>query len=128
GSALKPLLYAAALERGCTPASMLLDVPSTFTTKSGPYRPANYDLQFRGPVPMRVALASSLNVPAVRTLDDLGVDALIEMAHRAGLDSLEAAEAYGLALTLGGGGVRLLDLTAAYGAFAQGGVRYEPWL
>ncbi|MCK9495619.1 MAG: transglycosylase domain-containing protein [Dehalococcoidia bacterium] len=128
GSALKPLLYAAALERGYTPASMLLDVPSTFTTKSGPYRPANYDLQFRGPVPMRVALASSLNVPAVRTLDDLGVDALIQIAHRAGLDSLEAAEAYGLALTLGGGGVRLLDLTAAYGAFAQGGVRYEPWL
>ncbi len=128
GSALKPLLYAAAIERGYTPASMLLDVPSAFRTDAGPYRPVNYDLRYRGPVPMRVALASSLNVPAVRTLDDIGVDALIEMAHRSGLDSLDAAEAYGLSLTLGGGGVRLLDLTAAYGAFAQEGVRYEPWL
>ena len=128
GSALKPLLYAAAIERGYTPASMLLDVPSVFETDAGPYRPANYDLRFRGPVTMRVALASSLNVPAVRTLDAIGVDALIEMAHRAGLDSLDAAEAYGLSLTLGGGGVRLIDVTAAYGAFAQGGARYEPWL
>lgn len=128
GSALKPWLYAAALERGYTPASMVLDVPSTFPTEGGPYRPANYDLRFRGPVTMRTALGSSLNVPAVRTLDAIGVDTLISMAHRAGLDSLEAAEAYGLALTLGGGGVRLLDLTASYGAFAQGGVRHEPWL
>ncbi len=128
GSALKPLLYALALERGFTPASMLLDVPSTFETNDGPYRPVNYDLRFRGPVSLRVALASSLNVPAVRTLDALGVDALLEMAHRAGLGSLEAAEAYGLALTLGGGGVRLLDLTAAYGAFAAEGERREPWL
>ncbi len=128
GSALKPLLYALALERGYTPASMLLDVPTTFTTKDGPYRPVNYDLKFRGPVTMRVALASSLNVPAVRTLDALGVDAFLEMTHRAGLDSLEAAEAYGLALTLGGGGVRLIDLTAAYGAFATDGTRREPWV
>ncbi|MCB9484115.1 MAG: transglycosylase domain-containing protein [Dehalococcoidia bacterium] len=128
GSALKPLLYAAAIERGYSPASMLLDVPSVFETDAGPYRPANYDLRFRGPVTMRVALASSLNVPAVRTLDAIGVDALIEMAHRAGLDSLDAAEAYGLSLTLGGGGVRLIDLAAAYGALAQEGVRYEPWL
>lgn len=128
GSALKPLLYALALERGYTPASMLLDVPTTFTTRDGPYRPANYDLRFHGPVTMRMALASSLNVPAVRTTEALGVDALLEMAHRAGLSSLSAAEAYGLALTLGGGGVRLVDLTAAYGAFATDGTRYEPWL
>lgn len=128
GSALKPLLYAAALERGYTAASMLLDVPSTFTSAGGPYSPVNYDLRFRGPVSLRVALASSLNVPAVRMLDTLGVDALLEVAHRAGLDSLQAAEAYGLALTLGGGSVRLVDLTAAYGVFATGGGRREPWV
>lgn len=128
GSALKPLLYAAAIERGAAPASMLLDVPSVFPTDGGPYRPQNYDLRFRGPVTLRVALGSSLNVPAVRTLDALGVNALVEIAQRAGLDSLEATEAYGLALTLGGGGVRLIDLAAAYGAFAQGGVRREPWI
>jgi len=128
GSALKPLLYAAALEHGYTAASPLLDVPSTFVTSTGPYAPVNYDLHYRGPVPLRVALASSLNVPAVRTLEDLGVDALLQIAHRAGLSSLDAAEAYGLALTLGGGGVRLLDLTAAYGAFADGGQRHQPWV
>ena len=128
GSALKPLLYAAALERGYTPASMLLDVPSTFSSDGGPYAPVNYDLRFRGPVTMRVALASSLNVPAVRTLDALGVEALVEIAQRAGLDTLDATEAYGLALTLGGGGVRLIDLTSAYGAFAQEGLRHEPWV
>lgn len=128
GSALKPLLYALALERGYTPASMLLDVPATFRTPSGPYRPVNYDLKFRGPAPMRVALASSLNVPAVRTLDALGVEPFVDYLHQAGLDSLEAAETYGLALTLGGGGVRLLDLTAAYGAFARDGSRRQPWV
>lgn len=128
GSALKPLLYAVALERGYTPASPLLDVPSTFATNSGPYTPVNYDLRFRGPVTMRVALASSLNVPAVRTLDAIGVDALLEFSRRAGLSSLDAAEAYGLALTLGGGSVTLLDLTSAYGAFANGGERHAPWV
>lgn len=128
GSALKPLLYALALERGYTPASMLLDVPTTFETKGGPYRPVNYDLKHRGPVTLRVALASSLNVPAVRTTEALGVEGLLAMAHRAGLSSLGAAEAYGLALTLGGGGVRLTDLTYAFGALADGGSRHEPWL
>lgn len=128
GSALKPLLYAAALERGFTPASPLLDVPSTFSTAGGTYTPVNYDLRYRGPVTMRVALASSLNVPAVRTLDAIGVEALLEMSRRAGLSSLDAAEAYGLALTLGGGSVTLLDLTSAYGAFADGGERHAPWV
>jgi penicillin-binding protein 1C len=128
GSALKPFLYAAAMERGWTAASMLLDVPSTYSTPSGPYAPVNYDLRFRGPVPLRVALASSLNVPAVRTLDAIGVDALLEMAHRAGMTSLTAAEVYGLALTLGGGEVRPLDLTAAYGGLANGGVQHRPWV
>jgi penicillin-binding protein 1C len=128
GSALKPLIYALALERGFTAASMLLDIPSTFEAAGGPYRPVNYDLRFRGPVTMRTALGSSLNVPAVRMTDALGVDAVLEFAHQAGLESLEATEVYGLSLALGGGGVRLIDLTAAFGAFAVDGVRYEPWL
>lgn len=128
GSALKPLLYAAAFEHGYTPASMLLDVPTTFDTSTGPYTPRNYDHRFHGPVTLRVALASSLNVPAVRTLDDIGIDALLNVTHRFGLSSLEAAEAYGLSLTLGGGGVRLLDLTAAYGALANNGELMRPYI
>lgn len=72
GSALKPMLYAAALERGFTAATPLLDVPTTFDTPTGAYTPHNYDLHFRGPVSLRIALASSLNVPAVRALDASG--------------------------------------------------------
>ena len=127
GSALKPFLYAAAFERGYTAATPLLDVPSSFETPIGSYQPVNYDLRFRGPTPLRVALASSLNVPAVRTLDDIGIDAMLEMAHRAGLRRLSPAEDYGLALTLGAGEVRLFDLTAAYAALAAGGLRAEPY-
>lgn len=127
GSALKPFLYTAALEQGYTAASQLLDVATTFDTAEGPYSPGNYDRRFHGPVPLRTALASSYNVPAVRTLADLGIDRFLETAHRFGLDTLTEAERYGLALTLGGGEVRLLDLTAAYGVLANGGERREPY-
>ena len=75
-----------------------------------------------------MALASSLNVPAVRTLEAIGVDAFLEMAQRVGLDTLDAPEAYGLALTLGAGEVTPLDLTAAFGAFAAGGTLQEPYV
>jgi penicillin-binding protein 1C len=128
GSALKPFLYAAAFEQGFTPATMLLDVPVTFETRSGLYTPVNYDQNFRGPTPVRVALASSLNVPAVRTLDAIGVETFLEMAHRVGLTTLDATEAYGLAITLGSGEVTLRDLTGAYGAIANGGTLHEPYL
>lgn len=129
GSALKPFLYAAAFERGYTAASMLLDVPTSYRVPGGhSYTPHNYDLRYRGPTTVRTALASSLNIPAVRTLADIGVPALLEMSHRVGLDSLGAAEAYGLALTLGAGEVTLLDLTSAYGALANEGRLAEPFV
>ncbi|MCC6387744.1 MAG: transglycosylase domain-containing protein [Dehalococcoidia bacterium] len=127
GSALKPFLYAAAFERGYTPASSLLDVPSTFASASGPYSPMNYDRQFHGVVTLRTALASSFNVPAVRTLDAIGMDAFLEIAHRFGLRSLTDTEVYGPAVVLGGGEVRLLDLTAAYGALANSGSLVAPF-
>jgi penicillin-binding protein 1C len=127
GSALKPLLYAAAFERGFTPATPLLDVPTTFSTSEGPYAPQDFDRSFRGVVSLRVALASSLNVPAVRTLDALGVDALLDVSRRFGLGTLTDAERYGLALTLGGGDVRLLDLTSAYAALGAGGTLRAPF-
>lgn len=127
GSALKPLLYAAAFEHGFTAATPLLDVPTTFTTNEGPYAPLDFDRAFRGVVPLRVALASSLNVPAVRTLDALGLDAMLEMTRRFGLGTLSDAESYGLSLALGGGDVRLLDLTAAYAALGAGGELRTPF-
>jgi penicillin-binding protein 1C len=127
GSALKPFLYAAAFERGYTPASSLLDVPTSFLTERGVYAPLNYDRTFHGPVSLRTALASSLNIPAVRTLDAIGVDSMLEIAHRFGLRTLTAAESYGLSLTLGGGEVPLLDLTSAYAALAASGRLAEPY-
>jgi penicillin-binding protein 1C len=127
GSALKPFLYATAFEQGFTAASMLLDVPSGFDTEAGLYQPLNYDRRFNGPLSLRTALASSLNVPAVRTLDTVGVDALLATAHRFGLSTLTDAEVYGLALTLGGGEVRLLDLANAYATLANGGLLHQPY-
>ena len=127
GSALKPFLYATALTRGFTAASMLLDIPSAFTSDAGLYEPLNYDRRFKGPVSLRSALASSLNVPAVRTLAALGVDSFLTTVHRFGLSTLTDAEVYGLALTLGGGEVRLLDLTSAYATLANLGQPTVPY-
>ncbi len=127
GSALKPFLYAAALEQGFTAASPVLDVPTAFHTKDGLYSPQNFDRRFHGVVPLRTALASSFNVPAVRTLDQVGIPAFLEVAHRFGLATLTEPERYGLAIALGGAEVRLLDLTAAYAALGAGGTLAEPY-
>jgi 1A family penicillin-binding protein len=128
GSAFKPFTYAVALSQGFTPASMLLDVPTTFLTAEGkPYTPMNYDRTYHGPVSLREALGSSLNVPAVRVLDEVGVEKVLELAKELGITTLKDAERYGLSLTLGGGEVPLLELTAAYAAFANGGYRVTPF-
>jgi len=131
GSSLKPITYAAAFDPRrddvFTPATMILDVRTSFTTKEGePYVPRNYDLRYHGPVLVREALASSYNLPAVKTLDHIGVDTLIRLARQMGISTFSDSGRYGLALTLGGGEVRLLDMATAYGAFANGGLRVEP--
>jgi penicillin-binding protein 1C len=132
GSALKPLVYAAALDPttpsgGWTAASMLLDVKTTFVTADGKaYTPANYDLREHGPVLVRTALASSLNIPAVLTLDHVGLQGLFNFATKLGISTFNDPKSYDLSLALGGGAVRLIELTAAYGAFANGGYRVEP--
>jgi membrane carboxypeptidase/penicillin-binding protein PbpC len=106
---------------------MILDVRTAFVTKEGfSYVPQNYDRAYHGPVSARAALAGSLNLPAVVVLDHIGVPTLLSLAGRMGLTTLTDAERYDLALTLGGGEVRLLDLTAAFGVFANGGRRVEP--
>lgn len=120
GSALKPFLYALALDRGRHAASIMADVPRTFETPAGPYRPRNYDRRFRGPVRLREALASSLNVPAVELAAELGPPALLQTLHRAGFTSLhQSAEYYGVGLALGNGDVTLLELANAYRALAN---------
>ncbi|HEY8469036.1 MAG TPA: penicillin-binding protein 1C, partial [Longimicrobiales bacterium] len=130
GSTLKPFLYGLAFDRGYTAATVLPDVPRTYETTTGPYRPRNYDRRFRGPVRARVALASSLNVPAVELAHRLGVGAFLATLHDAGFKSLDqSADHYGLGLALGNGDVTLLELANAYRGLANGGVwRPVRWL
>ncbi len=132
GSALKPLIYAAAFDPTrpdpMTAASMILDVRTSFQTHNGrPYTPVNYDGLEHGPVLARQALASSLNIPAVITLNRLGLPDFFNFANRLGITTLGDPRQADLSIALGGGEVRLLDLTAAYGAFASGGFRISPF-
>ena len=132
GSALKPFVYAAALDpkraQPYTAATMLLDVRHTFTTHEGDaYTPANYDNLEHGPVSTRQALASSLNIPAVITLDSVGLSSLFDLSSSLGISTFGNPDDYDLSLALGGGEVNLLELSAAYGAFANNGSRLDPY-
>ena len=126
GSALKPFTYGLALEKGLTAASMVKDEPSAFPTATGAYIPLNYDRRFHGPMSLRTALASSLNVPAVALLERIGPDFLYRRLKDLGFESLDQSPVYyGIGLTLGNGEVTLLELTRAYAALARQGV-YRP--
>lgn len=123
GSALKPLLYGMAFDKGYTPADVLPDVLRTYATSTGSYTPRNYDRRYHGPVRIREALASSYNVPAVELTSRLGPGSLLETLHAAGFESLtEDADHYGLGLSLGNGDVTLLEVANAYRMIANGGV------
>ena len=127
GSAIKPLTYAAALERGFTPATMVTDVRTAFPTREGlPYVPVNYDYRYHGPVLLRQALACSYNLVAVKVLNQIGVDALVDLARRLGVSSLNEVDRQGLSLTLGGMEVSLMELAAAYGALGREGAWLQP--
>ncbi|NCP87512.1 MAG: hypothetical protein CO094_13985 [Anaerolineae bacterium CG_4_9_14_3_um_filter_57_17] len=140
GSSIKPFTYLAAFEKGWTPATLIWDVPSYFPPSGDPndprepYVPVNYDGKFHGPVTVRTALANSFNIPAVKTLQFAGIyddpatpqsEGLIGMARRLGITSLTRDD-YGLALTLGGGDVSVLEMTAAYAVIANNGQKIPP--
>jgi penicillin-binding protein 1C len=124
GSALKPFLYGMALEqRLLTAASLLEDTPLDLSVLGGLYRPRNYDERFRGLVTVRTALAASLNIPAVRTLELVGAEAFVQQLRRLGFEGVSAAgEYYGPSLALGSMDVSLWELVNAYRALANGGV------
>lgn len=128
GSTLKPFTYLLALERGMPPSSVLADVPAEFVTKTGLYRPVNYDRSYSGPVSLRRALGNSLNVPAVRLLQAIGGPAALQEALTScGISTLTEPDwHYGLGLTIGGAEVRLLELTNAYACLARLG-EWLPW-
>ncbi len=130
GSALKPFTYAAAmnplLPNPWTAATMILDVETPFVTRRlESYTPANFGLVEHGPVLLREALASSMNIPAVVALQHIGIEAMVTLAANAGLTTLANNTDVDLSITLGGGEVRRLDLTQAYSSFANGGYRVE---
>ena len=135
GSSIKPFVYATAFSKGYLPNTILFDVKTQFSptceadspsSESPCYSPNNYNNKFRGPVSMRNALAGSLNIPAVKTLYLAGLKNTLKLAADMGLTTLNDPERYGLTLVLGGGEVRLLDMTYAYGVFANDGLKAEP--
>ena len=129
GSALKPFTYALGFEAGVTPATVVADVPASYSTaKPGVlYTPRNYDGKFHGPLRVRQALAGSQNVPAVALAASLGVPDVLRFLKAVGITSLEKNAAhYGLGLTLGNAEVTLADLVGAYAVLARGGTWIRP--
>lgn len=135
GSSFKPIVYAAAFQKGYTPETVVFDLKTQFSTACQPndfngeppcYSPENFDLIFSGPITLRNALAQSKNIPAVKTLYLAGIQESLNLAQKLGISTLTDASRYGLTLVLGGGEVTLLELTGAYGVFANDGVRNPP--
>lgn len=126
GSAIKVVNYAYALSHGYTPATILSDTPISFQVPGQPvYAPRNYDFRFHGQVPLRVALASSYNVPAVKVLASYGVDKMIDQGEKMGITTWPDRSRFGLSLTLGGGEVKMSDLAVVYATLANLGKRVD---
>lgn len=140
GSAFKPFVYATAFKKGYTPDTVVFDLETQFETGCTPegepisptddldicYTPVNYDNIYRGPVTLRNALAQSINIPAIKTLYLSGLKDSLRTAENLGITTLTNINRYGLTLVLGGGEVTLLDITSAYGVFANDGIRNNP--
>jgi 1A family penicillin-binding protein len=132
GSSFKPFTYITGFKKGYTPSTLLMDVPTEFPGGQGQplYKPVNYDGKYRGPIQIRYALANSINVVAVKMLALVGIKDTLQTAYDMGLTTLPPTSAtmsrVGLSLTLGGGEVRLLELTGAYSPFLNTGFKVEP--
>ena len=124
GSTFKPIVYTAAIDRGYTPVSIIVDEPTQWTLPNGDvYAPQNYENDFLGPITLRYALEHSRNIAAVKTLETLGPDTVVRYAHRFGFG--ESFPPY-LSMALGAGDATLMEVTSAYTAFPNGGVRMVP--
>ncbi|MEK7639164.1 MAG: transglycosylase domain-containing protein [Patescibacteria group bacterium] len=135
GSSIKPFIYATAFSEGYLPTTVVFDVftqfspscdPGSYSSESPCYAPGNYNGKFIGPITMRNALAQSLNIPAVKTLYLAGLKDSLKLAADMGLTTLTDPDRYGLTVVLGGGEVRLLDMTHGYSVFANRGLKAEP--
>jgi 1A family penicillin-binding protein len=132
GSSIKPITYLTAIKKGWTAATMIMDTPVTFPSASSgqkDYSPKNYTGKFVGPISLRNALGNSINVTAVKTLAFVGVENMLRQAYDMGLSTLEPTKEnlskFGLAVTLGGAEVKMIDLASAYTAFANKGMKMD---
>jgi len=125
GSAFKPVIYAAALEKGYTPSTVLMDSPVEYADQDGGtyWAPKNYDKNFMGPITFRNALAHSRNVVTVKILEDIGVDYVLKFIKKLGIESPIKRD---LSIALGTSGVSMLEITQAFAVFADGGERVKP--
>lgn len=124
GSSIKIVTYTAALSHGFTAATILNDSPITYTSAGSlPYSPVNYDGAFHGLVPLRIAFANSFNIPAVKTLNKIGIPTMLDTAKKMGITTWRNPENYGLALTLGAAEVKMTDMATVYGTIANLGQR-----
>src|SRR5690606_24572736 len=126
GSTFKPLLYTAAIDRGLTPTTILVDEPTSFNAGDGqpPYTPGNADRQYQGAMTLRHALESSRNIPAVKVMDMLGPAQVVEYAKKFGFP--EEFRPF-LSTALGAQEATLLEMTSAYSAFPNHGIRMQPY-
>lgn len=126
GSSIKPILYSLALENGFTAASIISDTPITYQVAGQPaYSPRNYDNRFHGNVSLRIALASSYNVPAVKIVSALGISKMIDRGKQLGITTWDDPSRFGLSLALGGGEVKMIDMAVAYGTLANLGKKTD---
>jgi penicillin-binding protein 1A len=124
GSAFKPIIYAAAMDNGFTPASTIIDEPISFSTEEfGEWKPENYDRKFHGPTRLREALAHSRNIVTIKLLEQVGVGKVIKFANSLGI---HGSLPYNLSLALGSLSVTPLELTSAFCVFEQGGMKMKP--
>ncbi len=125
GSAFKPIIYAAALEKGYTPSTILMDSPVEYSDPDGGtyWAPKNYDKNFMGPITFRNALAHSRNVVTVKILEDIGVGYALKFIKSLGIESPIKRD---LSIALGTSGISMLELTSAFAVFANGGERVKP--
>ncbi|MBL7078369.1 transglycosylase domain-containing protein [Candidatus Shapirobacteria bacterium] len=131
GSAIKPVTYAAALEKNYTAATLLMDVKTAFpVTGQKDYVPVNYDGNYQGPLLVREALGNSINIAAVKMIAKVGLKPMLAQAYQMGLNTLEPTDdnlkRFGLSVTLGGGEVKLIELASAYCAFGNEGLKQDP--
>lgn len=126
GSTIKVVTYSLALSSGFTQATLLEDSPLTITPAQGPaYTPVNYDGSYHGKLPLRLAFANSLNIPAVRVAQKLGVDNIVAQGKRLGITTWDDSQNYGLSITLGAADTTMLDLATVYGTVANSGKRVD---